>query len=161
MEFPLFLASQNIACYFAQDNEFDCGPMMEAVWAAKKNCYLPVLAEENHEGLQFALYQPEDTLCLNRYKILEPENKMFLPKEKLDLVLLPIVGFDLQGSRLGMGGGYYDRTFAFLYEKALQKPCLMGVAYECQYVEEIPLEPFDIPMGAVLTESRIYTFPKT
>jgi 5-formyltetrahydrofolate cyclo-ligase len=157
VDHPFFLNSQNIACYFAQDNEFDCGPIMQAVWAAKKTCFLPVLSDGS---LIFAFYQPNNSLCLNRYKILEPENKVILPPEKLDLVLMPVVGFDLQGSRLGMGGGYYDKTFSFLHEKKQGMPRLMGLAYECQYTEEIPEEPFDIPMDAVLTESRIYTFPK-
>jgi 5-formyltetrahydrofolate cyclo-ligase len=154
---PLFLASQNIACYFAQDHEFDCAPFLQAIWAAEKNAFLPVLADQQ---LTFAAYQPDDELALNRYNIPEPANKKWIAAEELDLVLVPLVGFDLQGARLGMGGGYYDRTFAFIAEKLAKKPYLIGLAYECQYVEEVPEEVFDVALDAVLTESSLYTFPR-
>lgn len=160
LSYPVFLASQRVACYFAQNDEFDCLPLIQAVWAAKKHCYLPLLPEEKNQGLAFAAYSPNDRLCLNRYRILEPEPKVIFPCDALDLVMVPLVGFDLQGGRLGMGGGFYDRTFAFLNTRSMNKPHLMGLAYECQYVEEIPEEPYDIPLDAVLTEKRIYTFPR-
>jgi len=160
----LFLNNHRLACYFAQDNEFDCTPIIKAAWHAKKNCFLPVLSNSPHCSLSFASYHPHDTLYLNRYNILEPENKTVLSSKDLDLVVVPLVGFDLQGNRLGMGGGYYDRTFAFLREKTektkTNKPYLIGLAYECQYVPEIPEEEYDIPLGAVLTEKKLYTFMK-
>jgi 5-formyltetrahydrofolate cyclo-ligase len=156
----LFLTSQRIACYFAQDNEFDCSPIIESIWQAKKNCFLPVLSDQHNQGLTFAAYHPNDTLCLNRYNIQEPKDKAILPAEELDLVFVPLVGFDLQGNRLGMGGGYYDRTFAHLQKKNIKKPYLMGLAFECQYVAEIPEESYDIPLDAVLTEKKLYTFPR-
>jgi 5-formyltetrahydrofolate cyclo-ligase len=153
---PLFLASQQVACYFATGNEFDCTLFINAIWGAKKNCFLPVLSEQ--QSLTFSAYHPHDILCSNRYNILEPENKTHFPIEELDLVFVPLVGFDLQGNRLGMGGGYYDRTFSHLQDK--KKPYLIGLAYECQYVPEVPEEPFDVPLDAVLTEDKLYTFPR-
>jgi 5-formyltetrahydrofolate cyclo-ligase len=160
MEGPLFLTNQQIACYFAQDNEFDCTPFIKAVWGAKKQCFLPVLSDQETKTLTFAAYHPNDVLCLNRYNILEPENKTIFPIEALDLVFVPLVGFDLQGNRLGMGGGYYDRTFAHGHKKIINKPYLIGLAYECQYVPMLPLEPHDVLLDAVLTEKKLYTFPR-
>jgi 5-formyltetrahydrofolate cyclo-ligase len=160
MDHPLFISSQQIACYLAQDNEFDCEPFITAISAAQKKCFLPILSEQKNQGLTFAAYSPNDPLSLNRYNILEPKNKTIIPCSALDLVFLPLVGFDLQGRRLGMGGGYYDRTFAFLNKEKTHKPYLIGLAYECQYVPEIPEEDHDVLLDAVLTEERMYTFPK-
>lgn len=154
------MTSQTIACYFAQDNEFDCTPIIEFIWAAKKNCFLPVLSDEAEKTLFFAAYHTPDQLCVNRFNILEPENKVMFPIEKLDIVFTPLVGFDLQGNRLGMGGGYYDRTFAHRRENETDKPYLIGLAYECQYLPDIPEESFDVALDAVLTEKKMYMFPK-
>jgi 5-formyltetrahydrofolate cyclo-ligase len=153
-----FIQSQQIACYLSQDNEFNCMPFIEAVLTAKKNCFLPVLSEQKKQALQFAAYHPNTRLCLNRYNILEPEDKTFIAHEQLDLVLVPLVGFDLKGGRLGMGGGYYDRTFAFLNHHKTKKPRLIGLAYECQYVPDIPIEQHDVPLQAVITEKKWYNF---
>lgn len=153
---PLFYKNQNIACYLARENEFDCKPIIEAIWQAKKNCFLPVLLEQ---GLSFVSYQQGDPLYLNRYQILEPEpyEEKIIPSEELDLVFVPLVGFDLQGGRLGMGGGYYDRTFSFLKEKT-NKPYLVGLAYERQALLRIPTEKHDVILNAVLTEKQLYEF---
>lgn len=154
---PLFINHQNIACYFATNNEFNCTPFIEAIWAAKKNCFLPVLSKT--KTLHFVSYQKEDVLHLNPYQILEPQHTKMIPYDELDLVLLPLVGFDLQGGRLGMGGGYYDRTFSFLKENR-NKPYLVGLAYECQCVSWIPKETHDVQLTAILTEKRWYHFAK-
>jgi 5-formyltetrahydrofolate cyclo-ligase len=152
----LFKHSQNIACYFAVENEFDCAPIVKAIWGAKKNCYLPILSETN--TLEFALYDSHTDLKFNRYRILEPDTSLYFPSDQLDLVLMPLVGFDLQGHRLGMGGGYYDRTFQFLHDKTIRKPFLLGLAFEFQKMEQIPVDPWDISMDGVLTEKQLYLF---
>ena len=72
---------------------------------------------------------------------------------------MPLVGFDLNGYRLGMGGGFYDTSLAYLRRRsAWKKPFLMGIAYECQKVETLPRDPWDIPLDAVLTEKKLYRF---
>lgn len=152
----LFKHSQHIACYFAEKSEFDCAPMISAIWETKKNCYLPILSETN--TLEFAIYDSHTTLNLNRYRILEPDTSSFFPLDQLDLVLMPLVGFDLQGHRVGMGGGFYDKTFQFLLNKTIHKPFLLGLAYEAQKIECIPSDPWDISMNGVLTEDELYLF---
>lgn len=152
-----FLASKNIGCYLATEEEFDCKPIIQAIWHTQKNCYLPILSSQE-KFLAFGLYRPEDKLHLNRYKILEPENTLEISAAKLDLALIPLVGFDLKGNRLGMGGGCYDRTFAFLLEKKPSKPRLIGLAYENQLLDNLPQEEWDVPLCGVLTEKRFLLF---
>ncbi len=152
----LFKESQHIACYFAAESEFDCAPMMTAIWDAKKSCYLPILAKTS--TLAFGVYENHTILKPNRYHILEPDTSSYFPLEQLDLVLMPLVGFDLQGHRLGMGGGYYDRTFQFLRDKTIRKPFLLGLAYELQKMDNIPIDSWDVGMDGVLTEEQLYLF---
>lgn len=155
---PLFQSSEKIACYLAQKNEFDCMPMIQAIWQNQKECYLPVLSSDNTNFLHFYHYVATDTLQLNRYHILEPTSKKQIPSSQLDLVLVPLVGFDNNGNRLGMGGGFYDRTFMFLQEKSTKKPFLLGVAFEEQRVEEILHEPWDVQLNGILTERGLCFF---
>ena len=70
-------------------------------------------------------------------------------------MIAPLVAFDLQGHRLGTGGGYYDRTFAFLHELAIRKPDMMGLAYAAQQAPQIPSDPWDITLNSVVTEQSI------
>ena len=84
----------------------------------------------------------------------EPINGQSVQPDALDLVLTPLVAFDAQKNRIGMGGGYYDRTFSFLEQKPdAIKPVLAGLAFERQRVEKIPSNPWDIPLLHVFTES--------
>lgn len=152
----LFQRSQHIACYLANDHELSCQPIIEAIWKANKQCYLPVLNEKN--TLYFAAYHRNDVMRPNRYHILEPENTPQIAANELDLVLMPLVAFDLHGHRLGMGGGYYDRTFEFLLTTSLHKPDLVGLAYEEQHVETLPVDPWDVSMMGVLTEKKLVLF---
>ena len=78
---------------------------------------------------------------------------------RLDLVLMPLVGFDSTGSRLGMGGGFYDRSFAFLRRRQKwRKPNLIGAAFDCQKVEQIDGQSWDVPLSGVMTESGVELF---
>lgn len=104
--------------------------------------------------LIFSKYTPETQLTLNRYNISEPKNSVEILPEKLDLVILPLVGFDGSGYRLGMGGGYYDRTFATISER----PFLLGLGFEAQHLPELPHDDWDVRLNAVLTEKQVYFF---
>jgi len=146
---PIFQKSQHIACYYPLNDEFDCLPIIQAIWESDKNCYLPVLA---NNLLCFKRYQENTQLALNRYNIPEPAQEESIALEKLDLVIVPLVGFDQQGHRLGMGAGYYDRTFHNL------DGSLLGLAYESQQALELPSDSWDVPLRAVLTEKRFISF---
>lgn len=152
----VFRHSQHIALYLANDGEIDPGFIARTIWEQDKFCYLPVLDQEDPDKMYFQLYRPNTRMVENRYGIAEPELDLekTVKAEALDLVLMPLTGFDEQGNRLGMGAGYYDRTFAFLGKRS--KPILIGLAHECQKVSAIPVADWDIPMKGVATEKQLY-----
>ncbi len=156
----LFQKSEHIAFYLSNDGEIDPGLLIQHAWQRGKQCYLPVLAEPNTQRLWFVPYTPETKLRNNRFGIPEPihSHKTRLRKTlSLDLILMPLVAFDEQGNRMGMGGGFYDRTLAFLRQRAhWHKPNLLGVAYELQKQKELKNNPWDVPLQAVATESQLY-----
>ncbi len=161
LESPLFNTSYRIACYLAHEEEFASQPMIQAICHAGKTCYLPVLPTQNKEPgetLDFIAYQPGDNLRPNRYNILEPTGAEKIPATELDLVLVPLVAFDLVGNRVGMGAGYYDRTFAFLLQEQITKPFLFGLAYDMQQVDVLPWDAWDVPLDGVITEKRLIVF---
>lgn len=154
-----FKKNSNIAIYLARDDEFEAKPIIEEIWRAEKKCFLPVLSQVREKVLDFARYESNDVLQPNRYQILEPKNTESIATGNLDVVLMPLVGFDLRGNRLGMGGGYYDRTFEFLLgKKYLAKPLLIGLAYALQQVDELPRDNWDVPLDGILTEKEFVVF---
>lgn len=162
---PQYIRSKKIAVYSAHEGEIDPHFILEDAWQKHKHCYLPVLHPIQHNYLIFVESKPSDILKRNRYGILEPklQSDRTVPTDALDLVLLPMVAFDLKGTRLGSGKGYYDRTFAFIKQKHshLRKmPLLLGLAYDFQQVEELPVQTFDVPLSGVLTEERLIWFNK-
>jgi 5-formyltetrahydrofolate cyclo-ligase len=153
----LFKESQHIACYFATESEFDTTPIINAIWRAGKNCYLPCLANDARNIINFATYREDDILVKNRYLIMEPFGTEIIPAENLDVILLPLTGFDLHGHRLGSGGGYYDRTLATLSQPH-QKPYFFGLGFQLQQVQELPHDHWDISLDGVLTEEKLFQF---
>lgn len=155
----LFKESQRIACYLPFESEMNSNPMIEAIWHAKKQCFLPVLDKEE-KSLYFVRYRYGDALHANRFGILEPVNiGSALPSEKLDVAITPLLAFDIHGHRLGTGGGYYDRTFAFLQGQVDKKPLMIGLGFAAQEAPALPFEPWDILLDGVVTEKKfIYCF---
>lgn len=94
----------------------------------------------------------------NRYGILEPQLNCshVSPVAQLDMILMPLVAFDSKGNRLGMGGGFYDRTLAHLPKNKAQRPTLIGIAHQCQFVDALPVASWDIPLDYIITDERIY-----
>jgi len=157
----LFRASRHIAVYFAADGEIDPALLARAIWQRKRRCYLPVLNAPYPRSMAFALYRPDSRLKLNQFRIPEPVTgrKHLRRSKQLDLVMMPLVAFDAQGNRLGMGAGYYDRTLAhLLWQGKWRKPKLVGLAHELQKVSRLSVQPWDVPMNAVATEKAIYSF---
>jgi len=151
-----FRQSQHIACYLPNNQEFDSLPIIQLIWAAKKKCYLPVLNPD--KTLSFSLYEEGDALYLNVFSIPEPVNiSRQIAATNLDLVITPLIAFDQAGHRVGSGGGYYDRTFAFLHENARKKPLMIGLAYALQQIENFSPERWDVKLDGVLTEKTLLT----
>ena len=153
----LVLQSQRIAAYLAADGEIDPYPLMQSLWEQGKTLYLPVLVPFSNRKLWFAEFNPTDRLAFNRFGIPEPVRRRLIKPCALDLVLTPLVAFDSNGHRIGMGGGYYDRSFAFLRRRQhWRKPRLLGLAFELQKQTAIKPNDWDIPLDAVATEANIY-----
>ena len=150
---PRWRNLHSLALYLPNDGEIDSLPLVERAWAAGKAVYLPRIRAS---GLDFALWERGVELVANRFGIGEPATAAVPPAE-LDLVALPLVGFDGAGNRLGMGAGYYDRALKdrALKDRALTdgaRPLLLGLAYQCQQVTDLPADPWDVGLDAVVTE---------
>jgi 5-formyltetrahydrofolate cyclo-ligase len=156
--------AQHIALYLTNDGELDTTPLIQALWQQGKSLYLPLLHPVVPGYLVFQLYTPDTLLKPNQFGIGEPELNCSLlcPVSQLDLIFTPLVAFDSQGQRLGMGGGFYDRTLSQLSSdtksSGAKKPALIGLAHDCQHVESVPVEAWDIPLPAICTPSRFCAF---
>ena len=117
---------------------------------------LPMLHADG--TLRFAPWKAGDALVTNRYGIPEPDvdaNTAFQPRD-MAMIVLPLVGFDALGHRLGMGGGWYDRSFAFRHAEG-PPPWLVGAAFEAQRLDSIAAESWDVRLDAVCSERATYT----
>jgi len=155
--------SQNIAFYIANDGEIDPHLLMEHSRHLGKNIYLPVLSPQEN-SLYFAPFEADSQLVLNRFNIPEPacDPSAWKTAEQLELLFLPLVAFDIHGNRMGMGGGFYDRTLAFLQQENLsKKPVLAGLAHELQRVEQLLAQNWDIPLDYIITEKQLYRTSST
>jgi len=151
--------STNIACYLANDGEIDPYLIIEHARFLCKKVYLPVLSPVKN-SLYFAPYEAGGRLKLNRYKILEPacHPAKWKTASQLDLLLLPLVAFDTHGNRIGMGGGFYDRTLAYLrHRQYWKKPVLAGLAHEIQKAGQLDTQIWDIPLDYIITEKQLYS----
>lgn len=143
--------ARHIALYHAYQGEVTLDELWRAAPMQGKFCYFPAINAE--KTLSFLPATPATPFKANRYGIPEPDvaiSEAVCPKE-LDLIFMPLVAFDEFGTRMGMGGGYYDRTLA-----QENHPLLIGVAYECQRQAYIAPEEWDIPLTAIITEQTIW-----
>ena len=152
---PVFIQGKNIALYIARDGEIDPRTILEWCQRRGKKCYAPVLAADPAcRQLRFQRFTGYAQTRENRFRIAEPAAGELLRAADLDLVLLPLVGFDARGNRLGMGGGFYDATFA--REPIRRRPPLIGLAHECQQVPHLHTFNWDIPLNCIVTDRRVY-----
>lgn len=153
---------QHIASYFAVGDEFPSQLIGQHITEAKKSLYLPILDTHHPGHLVFQAFIEDQEMQDNQFGIAEPipNPSLQIPNTDLELVITPLLGFDTQGHRIGMGGGFYDRSFSFLLDKHYNgpRPFLLGLGYEIQRVEMIPAQPWDIPLNGILTELGIKLF---
>ncbi|MFY8274220.1 5-formyltetrahydrofolate cyclo-ligase [Pseudoalteromonas sp. SSDWG2] len=147
-----------IGGYLSNDGEPDLSPAFENIWGQKGRTYLPIIHPFSGVHLLFQHYEKNSPMKANRYAILEPvlNCSHICPVAELDYILTPLVAFDSQGNRLGMGGGFYDRTFAQIPDDKVKKPILIGVAHQCQEVDTLPIASWDVPLDYIITPERIY-----
>lgn len=156
--------AQHIAIYLANDGELDTLPFIQWCWQNNKSVYLPVIHPFCSGHLLFLKYDQNTIMQTNQYGISEPKLDVTAVKlvAELDIIFTPLVAFDKQGNRLGMGGGFYDRTLAHWYQDyqtdSHTKPYPIGLAHDCQRVSEVPCELWDIPLPEIITPKHSYTF---
>ncbi|OCW28038.1 5-formyltetrahydrofolate cyclo-ligase [Pseudomonas sp. S3E12] len=156
---PLFRRAKHISLYLPTDGEIDPRLLLRAAQRRGKATYLPVLSAWPRTKMVFQRVKPGETLLPNRFRILEPRVNARRQRKvwALDLVLLPLVGFDDAGGRLGMGGGFYDRSLAYLARrKSWRKPALLGLAHECQKVDRLAQASWDVPLAGAVTDRQWY-----
>jgi len=151
LDLPLVPLSGFVAGYWAMDGEIALHVWQLRLPASLTYC-LPVLRADR---LCFAPWQPGDALVTNRFGIPEPDvaASALLQADAMALVVLPLVGFDAQGGRLGMGGGWYDRSFAFRRHRRAP-PWLVGAGFAVQQLDTLEAAPWDVPLDAICTECR-------
>ncbi|MBL4941364.1 MAG: 5-formyltetrahydrofolate cyclo-ligase [Colwellia sp.] len=164
--------AKHIALYLANNGELDLQPFIQWCWQQNKQLYLPVVHPFAKGHLLFLSYLPNSTMVINRYNIKEPklDVRAIIPVQQLDIILTPLVAFDSTGARIGMGGGYYDRTLAKWYEHYLQGKSHqgkkdfqnkqfplspIGIAHDCQQITKVPHEAWDIPLPKIITPTRV------
>lgn len=152
---PLTLHASSIGLYLPTDNEVNTLPFLQAFWQAGKQTFVPVVGKNHTMG--FFPVRPEDPLRPSPLGIREPpvSGRDEWSLTRLDLLLLPLVGFDACGGRMGFGGGYFDRLLDNLSHPP---PWRVGLAYSFQEVARLPQEPHDIPMHGVVTELGLRWF---
>ncbi len=156
---PVFRRARHIALYLPNDGEIDPGLLLRAAQRRGKATYLPVLNPWPRTRMVFQRINPGERLRRNRFGIFEPVIRSARQRRiwALDLLLMPLVGFDGKGGRLGMGGGFYDRSLAYrAMRKKSHKPTLLGLAHECQRVDQLPLESWDVPIQGTVTDQGWY-----
>ncbi|HBO37903.1 MAG TPA: 5-formyltetrahydrofolate cyclo-ligase [Pasteurellaceae bacterium] len=141
--------AKNIGLYLSFDSEISTKSLIEELFSQQKNIYLPVLHPFCAGYLLFLHYRPDTVMVKNKYGIPEPQLNVqhILAIDELDIVFTPLVAFDKQKNRLGMGGGFYDRTLQNWQQKSFIP---VGLAHHCQQVEELPVEPWDMPLFSIL-----------
>ena len=141
--------AQHIALYVSFDGEISTDKLIKILWAQGKQVYLPVLHPFNPNHLLFLRYLPDTPMLKNKFSIWEPKLNVqnVLPLDELDILFTPLVAFDKQGNRLGMGGGFYDRTLQNWQNSSFIP---VGLAHQCQQVEQLPTEAWDVPLHQIL-----------
>jgi 5-formyltetrahydrofolate cyclo-ligase len=145
------VASDIVAAYWRIRDELDCQPILVRLMDSNQTVVLPVVIGAE-EPLDLRVWEQGASLYEAGFGTLAPAE--LAPRAEPDIVLMPLLGFDKQGTRLGYGGGYYDRTLA----RMSKKPKLIGLAFAAQELDVIPREAHDVPLDAIVTEDGVRHF---
>ena len=159
---PEFQSARRVGFYLANGGEIDPSPVTQLAARAGKACYFPVLHPLKYNRLYFVRHREGDRFNSNRFGISEPELRAHrtVPAWSLQIIFIPLLAFDGRGNRLGMGGGYYDRSLAFTRNKPGSRPLLIGLAHSFQQVDHLEASPWDIPLHGVATEREFIPIKK-
>jgi len=156
-QLPGLKTAKSVAIYLAADGEIDPMPSIQWLWQRGYQVCLPVIHPFSKGQLLFLKYHPDTIMVLNRYKIREPKLAAtdIVPVNDIDIIFTPLVAFDASGQRMGMGGGYYDRTLApWLAHNP--NATAIGLAHDCQQVTKLACETWDVPLPIILTPSQTW-----
>lgn len=150
MASQLITTAQTFGAYLSFDGEIDTLPLIQRLWQQKKTVALPLLHPFSQGHLLFQRYQPNTEIRKNQHGTREPKRDLseIVPHDKLDILFIPLVAFDMQGQRLGMGGGFYDRTLKN-WQHYPGMP--IGLAHDCQLLHSLPVAAWDIPLPIIFT----------
>ncbi|UEQ04308.1 5-formyltetrahydrofolate cyclo-ligase [Halomonas profundus] len=154
---PEIRRARRLSLYLPVNGEIDPTPLIPWLRQRNVNIYLPVLRPFSANRLWFVAYRTDTPMIKNRFGIWEPDVRFSaqrrnrLPAWALDTLIVPLVGFDANANRMGMGGGFYDRSLAFMHRPG-PSPTLIGVAHACQQVASLPVEPWDVPLQVVVSD---------
>jgi len=155
---PMFAAGKRVAVYLPFDRETDTAALIRAARRRGVRIYVPVVSDRRHRRLRF--YPFDGRTHRGAFGIAVPQ-RMARPiaPRWLDLIVIPLVGIDAQGRRLGMGGGFYDRALDFRrWRRRWHGPHLVGLAFDCQRTDSSFAEPWDVRLDSLATESGLHHF---
>tara|TARA_Y100001936_G_scaffold61778_1_gene60773 strand:+ start:53 stop:634 length:582 start_codon:yes stop_codon:yes gene_type:complete len=146
-----------VALYWPNNGEVATNALISYFFSNGSKCFLPVISNnEENKLIDFALFEEQSRLVKNRFGIPEPNKSKIIDLNQLDIIFLPCVCFDSRGNRIGMGGGFYDKTLSYLSKKENTK--LIILAYDFQEVESCLPESHDIKADACLTPNQYLNF---
>lgn len=151
-----------VAAFLSMPGEVDLRPCFGTAWRRGVLLHVPCIISTRNGTMAFVPLHPGTPLAGNRYGIAEPKGgaRARIPVRHLDTILVPLVGFDMHGHRLGMGAGFYDRALRPRLDRTqvYRRPRLIGVAYSAQQVERLDPAPWDVALDLVVTERGILHF---
>jgi 5-formyltetrahydrofolate cyclo-ligase len=157
---PMFSAGKRIALYVSFDRETDTAAVIAAARRRGVRVFVPIVVDRRHGRIRF--YPLEGATQAGEYGIAVPRRTArHMPPRWLDLIVIPLVGVDTAGRRLGMGGGFYDRALEFRrHRRHWPGPRLVGLAFDCQRTESTFAQPWDIGLDSLATESGLQHYLK-
>ena len=157
-QLPEFLTDKHVAGYWATGGELPLNLAIAPLADRGQTFYLPIVTKSGGKRrLTFAPWATGEDVESNDMGIPEPKaSEHIVEANKLDLVLVPLLGFDRKGNRLGFGGGYYDRSFEFLHgQQRPAQPLLVGVGYHFQELDAITTAEWDISLDYIATDKEL------
>lgn len=155
IKLPEIQTAQAIAAYWPSNGEANPVKALNYWQQQGKRIYLPRMYP--HHQMQFHPFSHAALLQKNRFGIKEPHSRRVVSLKNLDVVLTPLVAFDKNGNRMGMGGGYYDRAFAFMrHQSWRRKPLLIGIAHDFQQAKQLDAQAWDIPLSLIVTNQQVF-----
>jgi len=159
----VYKQSKNICVYLSMSSEVDTTRIIKNIFEQNKTCYVPWYSTETMKFLKLNSFEDFETLPLTAWKIKQPSDQDAKTREealesgKLDLVIVPGLGFGKEGSRLGRGKGYYDRYLARC-KKSNNQISTIGLSFNCQWCDDIPMDKYDLPLNYIITAEKMSNF---